>query len=125
MRMGLTWRDGVSGLVLLAVIVAYAAYLGGAHLFLVSSTWAASATILVLGFGCAACATSDLYTRPQPRWGVAMRKITFGIGLLALLYGLAGIVANSTYGLRNMVALIIVCWGTACIWHTLSIGGSQ
>jgi hypothetical protein len=123
--MGLTWRDGVSGLILMVVIVAYTAHLGGARLFFVSSTWAASATILVLGFGCAACATSDLYTRPQPRWGVAVRRITCVMGLLALLYGLDGIVANSAYGLRNTVAFIITCWGTAFIWHTLSIGASE
>jgi hypothetical protein len=125
LRMGLTWRDAVSGLAVVMLVIAYAAYLGGARLPLVSSAWAASATILVLGFGCAVCATSDLYTKPQPRGGVAVRRITSGIGMLAVVFGLTGIVADSAYALRSLVMLIIIFWTTAALWHTFSIGAGE
>jgi hypothetical protein len=34
---GLTWRDGVSGVAVVAAVIAYAAFLGGVRLFLVST----------------------------------------------------------------------------------------
>lgn len=123
--MGLTWRDAVSGLAVAVLVLAYTAYLAGTRLPLVSSAWAASATILALGFGCAVCATSDLYTKPQPRWGVAVRRITSGIGMLAVVFGLTGIVADSAFALRNLVMLIIIFWTTAALWHTFTIGADE
>jgi hypothetical protein len=115
--MGLTWRDAVSGAAVVAVVVAYAAHMGGVRVALVASTAAASATILLLGAGCAVLVTGDLYTQPQPRWGLIMRRVTCGIGALGAAYGLAGMVADSGYGLRNMVMLIVILWTTAAIWH--------
>src|ERR1017187_3333698 len=73
--MGLTWRDAVSSFAILVIVIAYAAYLGGTTLLLISSTWAMSAVVLVLGIGCAVVAASDLYTRPQPRLGEGFRRI--------------------------------------------------
>lgn len=123
--MGLTWRDAVAGLGVVVVVFAYAGYVGGVRLPLVSSASAASATILVLGIGCAACATGDLYTKPQPRWGVAIRRFTAGTGMLAVAFGLAGMVTNSGFALRNLVVLIIMVCGTAALWHTFSIGPGE
>jgi hypothetical protein len=123
--MGLTWRDTVSVLAVVASLIAYAGYLGGARLFLVSSAWAASATALVLGFGCAVCATGDLYTKPQPRSGVLLRRVTCGIGVVAIGYGLTGMVADSAYALRNLIMLIIVFWTTAALWHLFSPGSGR
>jgi hypothetical protein len=122
---GLTWRDGVSGVAVVAAVIAYAAFLGGVRLFLVSTAWAASATILVLGVGCAVCLTGELYTKPQPRPGVILRRITCGIGILAVGYGLTGIVADSEYALRNLVLLVMFFWGTAALWHVLAPGPDQ
>lgn len=118
--MGLTWRDAVSGVAVAAAVIAYAAFLGGVRLFLVSTAWAASATILVLGFGCAVCVTGELYTKPQPRPGVILRRITCGIGILAVGYGLTGIATGSGYALRNLVLLLLIFWGTAALWHVLA-----
>lgn len=115
----LTWRDAVSGAAVVMAIIAYAAYLGGVRLQLVSSAPAASVTILLLGAGCAVCQTGYLYTRPQPRRGVILRRITCGIGVLAVGYGLAGILAGSGYALRNLVMLVIIFWTTTALWHVL------
>ena len=45
--MSLTWRDAVSTLALVVILVAYAAYLQGTSLWLTSSAWATSAVDLV------------------------------------------------------------------------------
>ncbi len=123
--MGLTWRDVVSGIAIVMIVLAYAAYLAGTRLLLVSSAWATSAVVLVLGFGCAASATGDLYTRPQPRSGVVVRRVTAGIGMIALTFGLAGIVADSQYALRNLVVVMVMFWGTATSWHVFTMGSDQ
>ena len=107
------------------IVLIYAAHLAGVHLLLVSSAWATSAVVLVLGFGCAAIATGDLYTRPQPRSGVVVRRVTAGIGLIALAFGLTGIVADSQYALRNLVGAMIMFWGTAALWHVFTMGSDQ
>lgn len=123
--MGLTWRDTVSGIAIVMIVLAYTAYLAGAQLLLVSSAWATSAVVLALGFGCAASATGDLYTRPQPRSGVVVRRITAGIGVIALTFGLTGIVFDSQYALRNLVAVMIMFWATATLWHVFTMGSDQ
>lgn len=123
--MGLTWRDTVSGIAIVMIVFAYAAYLAGTQLLLLSSAWATSAVVLALGFGCAASATGDLYTRPQPRSGVVVRRVTAGIGVIALMFGLAGMVTDSQYALRNLVAAMIMFWGTATLWHVFTMGSDQ
>ena len=123
--MGLTWRDAVSGVIVVTILVGYVAYLQEVRLLLVSSTFAASASILVLGAGCAVIATADLYTRPQPRSGVAIRRITAGIGVLGLAYGLTGMVTGSGYALRNLVMTTVALWATAALWHTFTIGSGR
>lgn len=123
--MGLTWRDAVSGLGVAVLVIGYAACVSGARLLVVSSASAASATILVLGSVCAACVARDLYTAPQPRGGVTFRRITSGIGMLAAVFGLTGIVTDSVYALRNLVMLLIMFWGTAALWHTFNMGAGE
>jgi hypothetical protein len=125
LRMGLTWRDAVSGLGVAVLVITYAAYLAGARLSVVSSASAASATILVLGTGCAVCVARDLYTAPQPRGGVTVRRITSGVGMLGAVFGLTGIVADSGYALRNLVMLLIIFWVTAALWHTFNMGAGE
>jgi hypothetical protein len=51
---------------------------------------------------------------------VILRRITCGIGILAVGYGLTGVVANSGYALRNLVMLVMIFWGTAILWHVLA-----
>jgi hypothetical protein len=123
--MGLTWRDAVSSFAILVIIVAYAAYLGGTTLLLISSTWATSAVVLVLGIGCAVVAASDLYTRPQPRSGEVFRRITTVLGTIAVIAGLIGLVTGSAHALEILVVVTITLLGTATFWHVLTIGSER
>lgn len=123
--MGLTWRDLVSSGAIAVILIAYVAYLEGTSLVLISSTWAISAVVLLLGLGCAVLAGGDLYTRPQPRLGTVFRRIATGFGTIAVLAGLAGLVTGSAHALEILVVVTIAWLATATFWHVLTIGSER
>jgi hypothetical protein len=122
LAVGLTWRDLVSSAAIIAMVLAYTAFKIGTDLLLLSSAWIASAVELVLGAICAVIAAGDLHTRPQPLQGVIFRKITTVLGAIALLAGLAGLIADSGRALEILVVATGFLWLTATIWHVLTIG---
>jgi len=123
--MGLTWRDLVSSVTALAMVLAYGAFATGTHFPLLSTAWSTSAVELVLGALCAVTAAADLHTRPQERQGVIFRRVTTVLGAIALLAGLAGLLTDN----RRLVEIVVVAtgflWLTTFIWHVLSIGSEQ
>ena len=123
--MGLTWRDLVSSVTVIAMILAYTWFMYGMGSLLLSSAWAASAVELVLGSVCAVSAAGDLHTRPQPLQGLIFRKVTTVLGTIAVLAGLAGLIANSVKALEILVVFTIFLWLTATIWHVLTIGSES
>ena len=123
--MGLTWRDMVSSGAITVILIAYVAYLEGTSLVLISSTWAISAVVLLLGLGCAVLAGGDLYTRPQPGLGAVFRRIATGLGTIAVVAGLAGLVTGSAHALEILVVVTIAWLATATFWHVLTIGSER
>jgi hypothetical protein len=123
--MGLTWRDMVSSCTITVIILAYIAYLEGTSLLLISSTWAISAVVLLLGLGCAVIAGGDLYTRPQPRLGAVFRRIATGLGTIAVIAGLTGLITGSAHALEILVVVTIAWLATAIFWHVLTIGSED
>ena len=123
--MGLTWRDMVSSGAITVILIAYVAYLEGTSLVLISSTWAISAVVLLLGIGCAALAGGDLYTRPQPGLGAVFRRVATGLGTIAVVAGLAGLVTGSAHALEILVVVTIAWLATATFWHVLTIGSER
>ena len=120
--MGLTWRDALSAGAIGLIAIAYAADLSGTSLLLVSSTWATSALVLVLGAGVAVIAAEDLYTKPQPRSGQVCRWITTVLGTIALLAGATGLIIGSAHALEILVVTTIALLATATCYHVLTIG---
>jgi hypothetical protein len=120
--MGLTWRDLVSSAAILAIVLAYYAYMLNAHVALLSTAWTASAVELVLAAICAVSAAADLHTQQLPWHGVIFRRITTVLGTIALLAGLAGLVANSAHAVEVLVVAMGFLWFTATSWHVLTIG---
>ena len=118
--MGLTWRDLVSSVTAVVMVLAYALFMYRSSLPPLSSAWAASATELVLGSVCAVTAAADLHTRPLPRPGVIFRRITTVLGVIALLAGLAGLIINSAHAVEIVVVATVFLWLTAFIWHVVS-----
>jgi hypothetical protein len=123
--MGLTWRDAVSSCVIVVIVFTYAVYLGGTSLLLISSAWATSAVVLVLGIGCAVVASGDLYMRPQPRMGQVFRGIATGLGAVAVIAGLIGLITGSAYALEILVVVTIAWLATGIFWHVLTIGSDR
>ncbi len=123
--MGLTWRDLVSCCAVIVIVIAYAAYLGGTSLLLVSSAWATSTVVLVCGIGCAVLAAGDLYTSSQPPMGVVFRHIVTVLGTLTVIAGLAGMITGSAHALEILVVFTIPLLGTPTFWHVLTIGSQQ
>jgi hypothetical protein len=122
LAMGLTWRDLVSSAAVLAMILAYVTFDYGSRLLLLSSAWGASVVELLLGCICAVAAAFDLHTRPQPRHGQIFRRITTVLGVIALLAGLTGLIANSGHAVEVVVVATTFLWLTGTIWHVLAIG---
>jgi hypothetical protein len=122
LAVGLTWRDLVSSAAIVVMVLAYTAFKIGTDLLLLSSAWTASAVALVLGAICAVSAAGDLHTRPQPLQGVIFRKVTTVLGAIALLAGLAGLIADSGKALEILVVATGFLWLTATIWHVLTMG---
>lgn len=115
----------MSGVTVAVMVVAYGSFVSGTGLVLLSSAWAASAVELVLGSVCAVSAAGDLHTRPQTRQGVIFRKVTTVLGVIALLAGLYGLIANSGHAVEILVVATTFLWLTATIWHVLSIGSES
>lgn len=122
---GLTWRDLVSSVVVLVMILLYAAFDEGARLPLLSSAWAASAVLLVLGAVCALTAAGDLHARPQPWPGVIFRRVTTVLGTIALAAGLAGLIGDSGHAAEILVVATAFLYTTGTLWHVLTIGSEQ
>jgi hypothetical protein len=120
--MGLTWRDLVSSVTAVAMVFAYVSLKYATGLPLLSSAWGISAVELVLAAICAVAAAADLHTRPQPREGVIFRRITTVLGAIALLAGLAGLIADSGQAVEILVVATGFLWLTGTIWHVLTIG---
>ena len=120
--MGLTWRDLVSSTAISLLALAYASFMFGSKLVLLSSAWTTSAVGLVLGAICAVFAAADLHTQPQPRPGRVARRITTVLGAIALVAGLAGLAANSAKALEILVVAMGFLWLTGTLWHVYTIG---
>ena len=122
--MGLTWRD--------AVVLRHRS--DRPHVRRVSGRnepaadlqrVATSAVVLVLGIGCAVVASGDLYTRPQPRLGEVFRGIATGLGTIAVIAGLTGLITGSAYALEILVVVTIAWLATGIFWHVLTIGSER
>jgi hypothetical protein len=120
--MGLTWRDLVSSAAILLLVLAYAAFMFGWSVVLLSSAWTTSAVGLVLGAICAVFAAADLHTRPQPRPGRVARRITTVLGSIALVAGLAGLAGNDVKALEILVVTMGFLWLTGTLWHVYTLG---
>jgi len=123
--MGLTWKDFVSSVTALVMVLAYASFEYGTRLPLLSRAWSASAVELVLAAVCAVTAAGDLHTRTLPWPAKVFRRITTVLGAIALVAGLAGLVANSGHAVEVLVVMTAFLWLTGTIWHVLSIGDQQ
>lgn len=123
--MGLTWRDLVSSIALLGIVLVFAAYKVIPRVPLISSASTASIVALLLAVCCALAAAIDLHTTQQSRLGVIYRRITTVAGSISLCAGLAGALVGSGQALEILVVSTAVLWLAGTFWHVLSIGSES
>jgi hypothetical protein len=120
--MGLTWRDLVSSVTCVLMIMVYGALEFRAGLPLLSSPRATSGVELVLCCVCVVSAAGNLHSRPLPWPGAIFREVTTVLGVTAVAAGLAGLAGGSAH----FVEILVVATGAVCltsvIWHALTIG---
>jgi hypothetical protein len=115
--MDLTWRDAISTLVLVAMLVIYAEYLGGG-LWLISSTWATSAVVLILGLGGRVISIrGDARVRYRERFHAILSVVATAFTVIALTFGLAALLADSAYALKILIMASIVVWAASLLSH--------
>jgi hypothetical protein len=120
--MGLTWKDGVTTLVMAAIVSAYVAFLNGTSLWLISSARGTTAAVLVLGIvgGCALSSAGDLYKGTQPASTQVFVSLATVAGIVALVAAVIGMITGSTVALAILVVATIALWLTATLRHALT-----
>jgi hypothetical protein len=113
----LTWRDAIASLALCTILVVYVVYLADG-LWLISSTWATAAAILIIGLGGRVISVrGDARVGTHERFHQVLRVAAAVFGVVALLAGLAAIVADSAYSLKILVMSSIIVWGAGLVSH--------
>jgi hypothetical protein len=115
--MDLTWRDAISTLVLVVMIVVYAEYLQGS-LWLISSPWATSAVVLMLGLGGRLISVrGDARVRFRERIHAILSVAATVFAVIALIFGFAALVADSAYALKILIMASIAGWAAGTLSH--------
>lgn len=115
--MDLTWRDAVSTLAMVVMLIIYGVYLSGGF-WIMSSTWATAAVLLIVGLGgrmVSVHKTMDPPSEELLRRLLAIAAAVFGI--IALLAGLSAVVVGSAYALKIFIMASIVVWAVVVISH--------
>ena len=116
--MDLTWRDAVATLAFMTMLVVYGAYLSAGSKWLLSSTWATAAVLLIVGLGgLVVSVRGEVHGRSKELFAAAMRITAAVFGVVALLAGLAAVLVDSAYALKILVMASIVVWSSTTLSH--------
>lgn len=121
--MGLTWKDGVSTLLMGAIIAVYLAFLNGTSLWLISSARGTTAAVLILGMagGWLLSGAGDLYQDQRSPSVRAWRMIAAVWSIVALVAAVTGLASGSTAALAVLVAATGALWLAATMRHALAL----
>jgi hypothetical protein len=114
--MELTWRDAVSTLALIVMVVIYATYVTGGF-WLISSTWAAAAVLLIVGLGGRMISVGGNAVPSTEFFKRVFRVAAAVFGVVALLAALAALVLGSAYSLKIFIMSSIVVWLGSLMSH--------
>lgn len=113
--MDLTWRDAVSTLAMAVMLIIYGAYLTGGF-WLITSTWANAAVLLLVGLGGRVISAGGKAADADLFHGLVRVAIAV-FGIIALVAGLTALVLSSGYALRIFIMSSIVTWGGSVFNH--------
>lgn len=114
--MDLTWRDAVSSLAEVAILIIYAYYLSGS-LWPISSTWATAAVLLFIGLGGRVVGVGGRNAPSKELFHRALRVAAAVFGVVALLAGLSAVLASSAYSLKIFILSSIIVWASMVLSH--------
>jgi hypothetical protein len=114
--MDLTWRDAVSTLALVIMLLIYASYLAGGF-WLISSTWAAGAVLLIVGIGGRVISAGGKASESGELFHRLLRIAAAVFGLIALLAGLTAVMLSSAYALKIFIMSSIIVWAGTVLSH--------
>jgi len=115
--MDLTWRDAISTLILVVILVVYFEYLQGG-VWLISSAWATTAVVLILGLGGRVISVrGDARVREQEMLRTVCRIAATVFGVIALIAGLAALLLDSAYALKILITASVLTWAAGTGSH--------
>jgi hypothetical protein len=113
----LTWRDAVSTLAMVVMLIIYAVYLSGG-VWLISSAWATAAVLLIVGLGGRVVSVRKTTHPPSAELLHRLLAIAAAVfGIIALLAGLSAVVVGSAYALKIFIMASIVVWAVVVFSH--------
>lgn len=114
--MDLTWRDAVSSLAMAIMLVIYGAYVAGGF-WLISSTWATAAVLLIVGLGGRVISAGDKAAPSAELFHRAVRVAAAVFGVIALFAGLTALILGSSFALWIFIMSSIVVWAATVVSH--------
>ncbi|MBC6445829.1 hypothetical protein [Actinokineospora xionganensis] len=113
--MNLTWRDATSSLLVAAILVPYAWFVGGGGALLVHDARGVAATGLV--FGIAACVVGARVN------GERMPALPQALALAAAVFGVLTLVIDAAWSLTFFIATAVLLWAFTTVRHALAYEG--
>jgi hypothetical protein len=113
--MELTWRDAVSTLALIVMLLVYVAYLTGSF-WLISSTWATAGVLVMVGLGGRVISVGGKAPSAQLFHRV-LRVAAAVFTVIALLAGLTALLLSSAYSLKIFIMSSILAWLASVLMH--------
>lgn len=114
--MDLTWRDAVSTLALIIMLLIYVSYMTGSF-WLISSTWAAAAVLLIVGIGGRMISVGGKAIPSGELFHRLVRVAAGVFGVIALLAGLSAVMLSSAYALKIFIMSSIIVWAATLVSH--------
>jgi len=114
--MDLTWRDAVSSLAMAIMLIIYAGH-GAGGFWLISSTWAAAAVLLIVGLGGRVISAGGKAVPSGELFPRLLRVAAAVFGVIALLAGLSAVILSSAYALRIFIMSSIIVWAATVLSH--------
>jgi hypothetical protein len=114
--MDLTWRDAVSSLAMAIMVIIYGVYVAGGF-WLISSTWATAAVLLIIGLAGRVISVGGNATPSTELFHRALRVTAAAFVVVALFAGLTALILGSAYALGIFIMSSIVVQGATVLSH--------
>lgn len=121
--MRLTWKDGVSTVIMALIVMVYVLFLSGADVVFISNVRGAATAMLLLGMiGCGYGAPDELYKAKKSTAIQAFMVLGTTFGVIALGGALVALIFASEVALGVFFVATAVLWFIATTRHLVGVG---